>query len=73
MRRIPDRCYLCGDPTASEWFCAAHLWAAGTELSSEVANGIEHITKDHAFWIERFTPQQIVELAGYVQPNGAVA
>ena len=36
MRRLPDRCYLCGDPVAvGAWFCCAHLWAQGIELHSE--------------------------------------
>lgn len=73
MRRIPDRCYLCGDPTVNEWFCVAHLWAGGGELSHEIVNGIEHMTKAHAYWVERFTPTQIVELASHLEPDGVAA
>ena len=70
MRRLPGRCYFCGDPTVGDWYCAAHLWAGeGLERAGEITNAIEHVTREHAFWIERFTPTQIVELASYLEPN----
>lgn len=65
MRRIPGRCYLCGDPAVDEWFCAAHLWASGKNVSKR-ADSIERFTRYHRYWIERFTPEQIVELAAWL-------
>lgn len=72
-RRIPDRCYFCGDPTVNEWFCAAHLWAGVGDLAPDQVEGLEHVTREHVFWIERFTPTQIVELAGYLETNEVAA
>lgn len=63
-RRLPG-CYLCGDPTVGEWFCVAHLWA-GNPAPIASANGLKKISRDHAFWIERFSPKQILELADHL-------
>jgi len=71
-RRLPDNCYLCGDPAVDGWHCVAHLWASSPNRPVP-SNGIERITREHAFWIERFTPEQIVELAGYLERNGVAA
>ena len=71
MRRLPGRCYFCGDPTVSEWFCATHLWAEGLATSVKTVNGLEKVTREHAFWIERFTPEQIVELASHIDQEAA--
>lgn len=73
MRRIPNRCYLCGDPTVDEWFCVAHLWAVGCQHSPQIENGLGKITREHAFWVERLAPQQIVELASHLNPEGVAA
>lgn len=67
IRRLPGRCYFCGDPSVGEWFCAAHLWAGDEPLSPVLANGLEHVTRYHAYWLKRFTPEQILELAGYLE------
>lgn len=63
-RRLPHNCYLCGDPAVDGWHCAGHLWASPPSKRRDV-NGrfLEHVTKEHAYWIERFTPEQVVELA----------
>lgn len=65
-RRIRGRCYLCGDPVVGKWFCAAHLWAGDANHLGVSTNGMEHVTRYHAYWLKRFTPQQIVELASYL-------
>jgi hypothetical protein len=70
-RRLPDRCYLCGEPSFTEWFCVAHLWATSVPKEPPSANGLAKITHEHAFWIKRLTPQQIVDLAGYLGPAEA--
>lgn len=32
MRRLPGRCYYCGDPVVvGAQFCVTHLWAQGIE------------------------------------------
>jgi hypothetical protein len=32
IRRLPGRCYFCGDPVVvGAQFCVAHLWAQGIE------------------------------------------
>lgn len=61
-RRLPGRCYLCGDPAVGEWFCAAHLG-----VGEQVTNALGHVTREHAYWIERFTPGQILELAACLE------
>jgi hypothetical protein len=63
--QFKGRCYFCGDPAVGQWFCAAHLWAG--DVPGVRANGIEHVTRYHAYWLKRFTPQQIVELAGCLE------
>lgn len=65
-RRIRGRCYFCGDPAVGKWFCAAHLWAGDATQSGVSENGMEHVTRYHAYWLKRFTPSQIVELASYL-------
>lgn len=72
VRRLPGLCYLCGDPAATGWFCLAHVWAGRDlpELATK-ENGLTRITSEHAFWIDRLTPTQIVDLAGYLEPAEA--
>ena len=49
-----------------EWFCAAHIWAAG--VPGVVKNGIETFTQEHAYWLDKLTPEQIVTAAAYLAP-----
>jgi len=49
-----------------EWFCASHLWAGDGREFGVSANGVEHVTRYHAYWLKRFTPQQIIELGSYL-------
>lgn len=72
VRRLPDHCYLCGDPVSTPWFCLAHAWA-GHDLPALATkeNGLKRITHEHAFWIQRFTPEQILDLAGHLEPRAA--
>ena len=65
--QFKGRCYFCGDPAVGEWFCAAHLWAGDATQSGVSANGMEHVTRYHTYWLKRFTPEQIVELAGCLE------
>lgn len=72
-RRIPNRCYLCGAPAIDEWFCVGHQWASPPSAASakpptESENG--SLGRFHAYWVERFTPEQVVELASYLEPLG---
>lgn len=65
-RRLAGRCYLCGDPCSEDgWFCRGHTWAGS--LAGVTENGIKKLTRDHAFWIERLTPDQVVDLAAYLE------
>jgi hypothetical protein len=50
-----------------EWFCAAHIWALG--VPGVFKNGLETFTREHAYWIEKLTPEQIVQAAGYLEPT----
>ena len=64
--QFKGRCYFCGDPAVGEWFCATHLWAGDGREFGVSANGVEHVTRYHAYWLKRFTPQQIIELGSYL-------
>jgi hypothetical protein len=65
-RRLVGRCYLCGDPcTEDGWFCRGHAWAGS--LGSLDTNSLVRITREHAYWIERFTPKQVRELAACLE------
>lgn len=55
MRRIPGRCYLCGDPCASYWFCIAHLWAEGILVT------VDHAKTPADFVIERLISRRKIK------------
>lgn len=66
MTRSPlfsGRCYLCGDP-ACGLYCHACDWAAG-EPAVAAPDPVPPLTLSrlHAYWLERHTPDQIVDLA----------
>ena len=64
MARRLDGCYLCGDPAVDGWHCAGHLWASVPSKRRDVsATALEYVHREHAYWVERFTPEQVVELA----------
>jgi hypothetical protein len=65
VRRLPGRCYFCGDPCASFWFCAEHLWAQG--LVVDPGQGLDYLSPEHRWWIERVSKEQIVEIGGYLE------
>jgi len=65
-RRIPGRCYFCGDPVAiGVWFCAAHMWAEGLVLDPR--ESADYLTPEHRWWIERFSREEIVVMGGYLE------
>ena len=53
-----------------EWFCVAHIWALG--VPGVVTNNLAEFTKEHAFWIDKLTPEQIVAAASYITPEEKV-
>lgn len=69
MRRIPDRCYFCGDPTMGEWFCVEHVWALG--VPGCVPGQLAEFTKEHAYWLDKLTPAQILDAAAYLSEAAA--
>lgn len=70
-RRLKGRCYFCGDPTLSEWYCREHLWAEGLPITPASTSPLGKLTREHVFWMERMTPEQIIALAGYVDEEVA--
>lgn len=76
MRRLPGLCYLCGDPAVNEWFCPAHVSFSALEARpGYIANDVESVRlgRLHAYWVDRFTPDQVVELARHIETNEAAA
>ena len=64
IRRIPGRCYFCGDPSVG-WYCEAHGWARGLVLSEQ--ESIDVLTPEQRWWMTRFSRDQIVDMGGYLE------
>jgi hypothetical protein len=64
-------CILCGLPAHGP-YCHAHEWAAGHDTHDEQTfqnpskEGVE-ITDLHDYWMERYKPGEVIELAAYLE------
>lgn len=56
------RCRLCGEP-AHGAYCHAHDWALGAEIRPDEVE----ITDLHDYWMRRYTPDEVSDLAAYLQ------
>lgn len=65
MRRIPGRCYFCGDPCVTFWFCTEHLWAQGLVIDARF--GEDYLTTEHRWWITRFSREEIAEMGAHLE------
>lgn len=64
-------CRLCGEPAHGP-YCHAHDWAAGPQIEHEQtfqnpSIRPEGITDLHDYWMSRYTPEEVTELAAYLE------
>lgn len=67
-----SRCRLCGDP-ANGPYCHTHQWAAGPERDLEeppLPPNAVVVTDLHDYWMQRYRPAEVLELAAYVDEAG---
>ena len=56
------RCYLCGHPAAS-LYCYGCDWYAGDFRAPDPVGPLT-LTEFHTYWLERYTPEEIIQVAG---------
>jgi len=61
-RRLPGRCYLCGEPTEAV-YCVAHAWALAPPVPVQLT-----LSDLQTYWLRHYEEVEIVELAAEVRP-----